>query len=46
VRLPADVTQEALDRLARVRVRGRELALTRVESRPRRAKPHRGREFK
>lgn len=46
VRLPADVPQEALDRLARVRVRGQELALTRVERRPRRGKPHRGREFK
>ena len=39
VRLPADVPQEALDRLARVRVRGQELALTRVERRPRRGKP-------
>jgi ATP-dependent RNA helicase DeaD len=46
VRLPADVPQEALDRLARVRVRGQELSLTRVERRPRRAKPHRGRAFK
>jgi ATP-dependent RNA helicase DeaD len=46
VRLPADVPQEALDRLARVRVRGRELALTRAERRPRRGKPHRGRDFK
>jgi ATP-dependent RNA helicase DeaD len=46
VRLPADVPQGALDRLARVRVRGQELALTRVERRPRRGKPHRGREFK
>jgi ATP-dependent RNA helicase DeaD len=46
VRLPADVPQEALDRLARVRVRGQELALTRVERRARRGKPHRGRESK
>jgi ATP-dependent RNA helicase DeaD len=46
VRLPAGVPQEALDRLARVRVRGQELALTRVERRPRRGKPHRGRAFK
>ena len=46
VRLPADVPQEALDRLARVRVRGQELALMRVERRPRRGKPHRGRQFK
>ncbi|MGH8218137.1 MAG: DbpA RNA binding domain-containing protein, partial [Steroidobacteraceae bacterium] len=46
VRLPADVPKEALDRLARVRVRGQELALTRVERRPRRGKPYRGREFK
>ena len=46
VRLPADMPQEALDRLARMRVRGQLLALTRVERRPRRGKPHRGREFK
>jgi ATP-dependent RNA helicase DeaD len=46
VRLPADVPQAALDRLARVRVRGQELALTRVERRARRGKPHRGRESK
>jgi ATP-dependent RNA helicase DeaD len=46
VRLPADVPQGVLDRLARVRVRGQELALTRVERRARRGKPHRGREFK
>ena len=46
VRLPADVPQEALDRLARVRVRGQELALTRAERRPKRAKSHRGRKFK
>jgi ATP-dependent RNA helicase DeaD len=39
VRLPADVRQETLDRLARVRVRGQELALTRVERRPRRVRP-------
>jgi ATP-dependent RNA helicase DeaD len=43
VRLPADVPQETLQRLARVRVRGRELSLTRVERRPKRGKPHRGR---
>lgn len=46
VRLPADVPQAALDRLARVRVRGQELALTRVERRPRSGKAHRSREFK
>lgn len=46
VRLPADVPQETLDRLARIRVRGHELALTPVERRPRRGKPHRGREFR
>jgi ATP-dependent RNA helicase DeaD len=39
VRLPADVRQETLDRLARVRVRGQELALTRAERRPRRVRP-------
>jgi ATP-dependent RNA helicase DeaD len=46
VRLPADVPQGTLERLARVRVRGQELALTRVERRPRRGKSHRGRKFK
>jgi ATP-dependent RNA helicase DeaD len=51
VRLPADVPRETLDRLARVRVRGQELALTRVERRARakkshRVRSHRGREFK
>ena len=39
VRLPADVQQETLDRLARARVRGQELALTRAERRPRRVRP-------
>ena len=46
VRLPADVPQEALDRLARVRVRGQELALTRVDQRTPRGKSHRHRKFK
>ncbi|MGH8206592.1 MAG: DbpA RNA binding domain-containing protein [Steroidobacteraceae bacterium] len=47
VRLPADLLPEVLERLQRVRVRGRELAARVVEgrgpSRPKKAKPHRGR---
>jgi ATP-dependent RNA helicase DeaD len=43
VRLPAGMPQAVLDGLARVRVRGQDLALRRVERRPRRGKPHRGR---
>ncbi|MGH8255854.1 MAG: DEAD/DEAH box helicase [Steroidobacteraceae bacterium] len=47
VRLPADLLPEVLERLQRVRVRGRELAPRMVERRgpshPKKAKPHRGR---
>ena len=42
VRLPAGMSQETLERLARVRVRGQALALTRVERRPRRIGPSKG----
>ncbi len=47
VRLPAGMPPQVLERLQRVRVRGRELAPRMVEgrgpSRPKKAKPHRGR---